>query len=552
MVTNRDLSKPNVLIIGAGPIGLTLGNELARHGIHYRIIDRSPNASDKTKALGIMARTLELFEKMGVAETFISLGHKAFGFNLFSQGKQLAKFDFNHLIQSPYPYVLMVPQNITEAILNEHLAKHGIGVEREVELVSFTQQENEIAAILRHADGSEERVQTQWLIGCDGAHSTVRHALGIEFAGTTFEQSFALADIHIDWSLANDQIYAFLHKGDFIAYFPMDGGQRHRVIIAHQSHTEPSGDVTLEEVQRIIDTCGPQGARASDPSWLARFRINQRKVKRYKHGRAILAGDAAHIHSPIGAQGMNTGIQDAFNLAWKLALVLTGRAPETLLESYDAEREPVGKALVQGTDRFTRIALLDHTLPVAVRDHVAPFVFSLPMTQHRLADAISEIALAYRQSPIVHQEQAGVLNRLLHLEKLSAGDRAPDGLLLADQGSSQQRLFEMLHGTRHVLLVFSGLSSSGSGRNKWQEIYGIIAKGYTDVVDAYRIVANERTQQQEGTDGILDDPDGNLHQLYGFQDGGLVLIRPDGYIGFLSRTGSVEGLISYLEKLFNS
>lgn len=550
MDNSRDCSETDVLIVGAGPVGLTVANELARHGVNYRIIDRAPNASDKTKALGVMARTLELFEKMGVSESFISKGHKAYCFNLFSEGKQLAHFDFNHLIQSPYPYVLMVPQNITEAILNEHLANHGNPVEREIELAGFTQKGNGIEATLRRADGSEETVSARWLIGCDGAHSTVRHALGVEFSGTAFEQSFALADVHLDWSLQNDQIYAFLHKGDFIAYFPMDGGQRHRVIIAHKAHTEPPGDVTLEEVQHIIDACGPQGARASDPTWLARFRINQRKVDRYKHGRVILAGDAAHIHSPIGAQGMNTGIQDAFNLAWKLALVSAGRAPETLLDSYDAEREPVGKALVQGTERFTRVALLDHTIPVALRDHIAPFVFSLPMTQYRLAGAISEVDISYRHSPIVHEEKEGMLNRFLHQAKPSAGDRAPDGSILTGLGTSQQKhLFELLRGKRHVLLAFSGVKSDGNCAQKWQELRSLIANGFSDVVDVYRIAADDNNLQTEA-DGTLRDSGGSLHQLYGFQDGGLALIRPDGYIAFLSHSVSADGLLSYLRNIF--
>lgn len=262
---------------------MTLASELARRGVHCRIVDKSPQASQTTKALGVQARTLELLEKMGLAEAMLAQGLQANSFTAYSNKKQLAHIDFAHFVDSPYPYILMIPQNVTESILNDHLAHQEVVVEREVELVSFTQQEDGVAAVLRHANGNEERVSARWLIGCDGAHSAVRHLLGMEFRGSTFLESFVLADVSLDGDLPSNEAMAFLHEGDAVAIFPMLGGH-YRIFIAYRPPTNPEGEVTLEEVQHMIDVCALPGIRAHHPTWQSRFHINQRKVQHYRKG----------------------------------------------------------------------------------------------------------------------------------------------------------------------------------------------------------------------------------------------------------------------------
>ncbi|HCI82735.1 MAG TPA: monooxygenase, partial [Ktedonobacter sp.] len=292
---SRTRATPDVLIVGAGPVGLTLANDLLRRGISCRLIDSADHASQKTKALGIHAKTLELLAKMGVDHTAIERGLKSPAFRLSSDGKPIARIDFRqHLLESPYPYVLMLPQHETEQLLTDHLQRQHGAIEWQSELIGITQDEQGVEAVVRHADGTVEQSRVGFVVGCDGAHSAVRHLLGLHFAGTTFEQSFAVGNVRLAWELPYDEIVACVHRGNFIAYFPMVDG-RHRVVIAYELEKAPTGEVTLEEIQQVIALCGPVEARASDPTDLTRFHVNQRRAEHYRCGRIFLAGDAAHI-----------------------------------------------------------------------------------------------------------------------------------------------------------------------------------------------------------------------------------------------------------------
>src|SRR5215469_2165821 len=440
----------DVLVVGAGPVGLTLASELTRHGVSCRIIDKAQQPAPWSRAAGIQARTLELLEKMGVVDTFVTRGNKAQGLSVWSRQRQLAHFDFTQLIDSPYPYALLIPQHLTETILAEHLTRQqSMAIERGVALISLMQQEHGVEVVLRRSDGSETQLRTRWLVGCDGAHSTVRHLLGMEFGGTAFEQHFVLGDMQVAWERPDDQIAGFAGRGSMIAFFPLGGG-RFRVMATY--HPQPGAaaeEVTLGDVEQAMQACGLHGVSLSKPVGLEGFQIQQRKVKQYAQGRILLAGDAAHIHSPLGAQGMNTGMQDAFNLAWKLALVASHRAPESLLASYQAEREPVSRALLQGTTLLTRLATLHTPVLVILRSMLLPRITSLAAVKERLASTVAMLRVSYRHSPLV-RDGGG------HRGKLRAGDRAPDGLVQAGAERTAMRLFERLRGTRHVLLAFAG------------------------------------------------------------------------------------------------
>lgn len=529
-----------VLIVGAGPVGLTLANELFRHGVRCRLIDSAPHATQKTKALGIQPRTQELLAKMGVIQTATERGLKSPGFSPYSDGKRLTRIDFGkHLLDSPYPYVLMLPQHETEQLLTEHLLSQGGAIEWQTELISIAQDEQGVDAVLRRPDGQEEHVRVGWLVGCDGAHSAVRHLLDFSFAGTTFEQSFAVGNVQMHWDLPYDEILAFVHRGSFIAYFPMADG-RHRVVIAYELDKAPVGDVTLEEIQQVIDVCGPAGARAEAPADLGRFHVNQRRAEHYARGRIFLAGDAAHIHSPIGAQGMNTGMQDAFNLAWKLALVAKGQARQRLLESYKVEREQVGEALLKGTERATRMVLTHNPLLVALRNQFAPLFFSsLPGAMHRLAEALSEISIAYPHSPL-SRDQRGKKGTL------QAGDRAPNEFV----GTESPSLFETLTSPRSILLVFPGAQATSVVERQWNEIEKLLAEGYAPMIEAHLVQKQKSSETEQNNGPTLFDDAGKLHRRYDVEQGGLMLIRPDGYIGFWGQFGATEALRAYVQELF--
>jgi 2-polyprenyl-6-methoxyphenol hydroxylase-like FAD-dependent oxidoreductase len=310
-----------VLVVGAGPVGLTMAAELARYGVSVRIIEKAERRTDKSKALVLWSRTLELLDRAECADAFVAAGHKVDAANIIAGGKTIGHISFAG-VRSVYPYALMLPQSETERLLEDHLAGLGVRVERQVELVTFSDNGTTVSATLQHADGRQETLETAWLIGCDGAHSMVRHRLGLSFLGETLQTDWILADIHIpDAALPASELAIYWHEDGALAVFPISPG-RYRVIAdTGRSEGAHPPDPTLDQVQAVVDRRGPGGLVVSNPVWMAAFRINERKVADYRSGRVFVTGDAAHVHSPAGGQGMNTGMQDAINLAWKLALV---------------------------------------------------------------------------------------------------------------------------------------------------------------------------------------------------------------------------------------
>ena len=337
------MTKP-VLVVGAGPVGLTMAAEIARYRVPVRIIDQAPAPTDKSKALGVWSRTLELLDRAGCAKAFVSAGLKSSGATIRSGRERIAQIRFNS-IPSPFQFLLMLPQSETERLMGEHLRSLGVTVERSVELTSFDDLGAGVSCALRHADGRAETIEASWLIGCDGAHSLVRHQLGMAFQGDTLATNFILADVHVSgFDEAPDELVIVWHEDGSVVFFPISAG-RYRVVA--DVGGEPRQEPSLEEVQALVAGRGLAGVVLSDPVWLASFGVNERKVENYRAGRVFLAGDAAHVHSPAGGQGMNTGMQDAFNLAWKLALVEQGLASPDLLDSYSVERSAVAKGILE-------------------------------------------------------------------------------------------------------------------------------------------------------------------------------------------------------------
>jgi 2-polyprenyl-6-methoxyphenol hydroxylase-like FAD-dependent oxidoreductase len=487
--------KTDALIIGAGPVGLTMAIELARYGVTVRLVDKASRRSDQSKALVLWSRSLELLERSGVSKPLVDAGYKVATVNVMTDKQSITHFTFDGL-PTAYPYGLMIPQNETERILEEFVNGLGVKVEREVELMSLSDTGDKVVATLRRGDASEETVETGWLIGCDGAHSTVRHLLGMEFHGETLPIDWLLADIHLEGVARAPEINVVWHPDGLLATFPIEEN-RYR-IIANVGRAEDApvhaGDPTLADVQEILDQRFPGGVRAADPVWLSRFRINERKVADYRSGRVFLAGDAAHVHSPAGGQGMNTGMQDAFNLAWKLAMVVRGETAENLLGTYSPERSPIAEAVLKATGRMTSMVTMENKLGQSLRNRTAAFILGLAPVRKFVANVASEISLGYPDSPLNAKKN--------HLEP-APGERAPIRASEPAVGAGDAPRFA----------IFAQADGIPAG----------LLERFADLVEP-----------------ALREP---------YNPDGLWVVRPDGYAALAARRGDWDSVTSYLEGL---
>lgn len=385
-----------ILIVGAGPVGLFLANECARRGLRYRIIEARAAQSEHSKALAVFPRTLEIFDIAGLVAPFLDAANLVTSVTVVAHQRTLATMPFVPE-KTPYPFVAMVPQDVTERLLVEQLARRGGGVEYETSFVSAFQHDDRIAVTLERK-GHRETLTAAFVVGCDGAHSPVRHLLDLSFEGGEYHDLFLLADIETNETLPADQMQLCPHEHGPLAIFPMSATRRR--IVAMIENAE--GDApSLELVRRMLAERAPRGIEAHALHWSSYFHIHHRHVTRLRVGRIFVAGDAAHIHSPFGGQGMNTGLHDVWNLAWKLDLVLRGHGNERLLDSYGAERLPVIKSVIETTDFLTRTMGTPSKLAQALRDAVIPMVSRLVPFQHAFVQRLSELGIAYRDSPIV-------------------------------------------------------------------------------------------------------------------------------------------------------
>lgn len=386
----------DVLIVGAGPVGLFLANECARRGLRCRIVEAHAAQSEHSKALAIFPRTLEIFDMAGIVAPFLDLANRVTSVAVMAHGRTLAHMPFAPE-DSPYPFIAMVPQNVTERLLVEHLHRSGGEVEYETTFVSAVQHSHYVSVTLEH-NGQHTELNAAFVVGCDGAHSPVRHQLNLSFEGAEYHDLFLLADIETNDTLPADQLQLCPHELGPVAIFPMSATRR-RIVAMIQN---PQGDApSLDLVREILSQRAPAGIEARTLHWSSYFHIHHRHVAQLREGRMFVAGDAAHIHSPFGGQGMNTGLQDVWNLAWKLDLVLHGHGNERLLDSYGAERLPVIKSVVGITDLLTKAMGTPSKFAQALRDAVIPMVSRLAPFQHAFVQRLSELGIAYRGSPIV-------------------------------------------------------------------------------------------------------------------------------------------------------
>lgn len=538
---NQHAQKHEVLIVGAGPTGLTAALELERHGIKARIIDKGAGTSIHSKAAGIHARTLEAFEDMGVSDDILAFGVKGKFVNFYSGERKLSHISFQKL-PSQFSYIYLLPQSYTEKILHEHLMQRGIQVEWDTELVNFSQENGTVKGTLRRKDGQEEELETEWMIGCDGAHSTIRKGLHLPFEGSPYEDQFLLADVDVHGDLAKDEVHIFFHPDGIVVFFPL-GGDHMRVVANFSENTfNPQHDEpTLEEIQQLIDKRCKAGLTFQAPNWMAFFKIHHRKVNQMRIGRVFLVGDAAHIHSPAGGQGMNTGVQDAYNLAWKLALVVHGKAKDILLESYSAEREPVAQHVIDITHRMTTLVMIRNPVFQTLRNLFLSVAMKLPVMQRRMTGDLSQILIHYPHSPILAQDWNN------ETQPPKPGYRAEECHLKNASTQKTERLFQIIRGTKHTLLLFTGYENDAAVHERLSEIGDRVQREFGDLIQ-YCFVSVKPLP--DGNHSVYLDEDSEVHRLYNADQECLYLIRPDGYIGYRNKPASYEQLKNYLRKIF--
>lgn len=386
----------DVLIVGAGPVGLFLANECARRGLRWRLIETRARQSEHSKALAIFPRTLEIFDMAGLSKLFLEAANRVTSVAVIAHGRRLAHLTFAPE-ETVYPFIAMVPQDVTEKLLVEELRHKGGEVEYETTFVSAEQQDGgvNVTAVER---GQTIQINTSFLVGCDGAHSAVRHRLNLPFEGAVYDASFMLADVETNEALPADEMQLCPSELGPLAVFPMSGTRRRIVATIEREEGEAP---SLEVVKKALQERGPGGLQALALNWSSYFRIHHRQVAHLRVGRMFVAGDAAHIHSPFGGQGMNTGLHDVWNLAWKLDLTVRGHGNEGLLDSYSAERRPVIKSVIEVTDLLTRVMGTPSKLAQTLRDTFIPMLSRLAPFQRAFVERLSELGIAYRGSPIV-------------------------------------------------------------------------------------------------------------------------------------------------------
>jgi len=394
-----------VLIVGAGPTGLVLALWLTRLGVKVRIIDKVEEPGTTSRALAVQSRTLELYQQIGLAKTVVERGVSFVVANFWVRGTKVARARFGDggVGLTPFPYAVIFPQDEHERVLIEQLRALGVTVERRVELLGFQDTGDRVIARLRRPDGAEEACQTTYIAGCDGAHSTVRDGLAIGFPGGTYAHLFYVADVEAHGPAVDGELHGALDEAEFLLVFPLKGGRRARLVGVVRDEAEGRHDtLTWNDVRTdVIDRMGIVVERVN---WFSTYHVHHRVADHFQKGRAFLLGDAAHIHSPVGGQGMNTGIGDAVNLAWKLADVLHGRAPASLLESYEPERIAFGRRLVATTDRaFTFITArgpIARRVRVNVVPVIVPLVFRTRAARRLMYRTISQTGVSYRESSL--------------------------------------------------------------------------------------------------------------------------------------------------------
>lgn len=520
------MTDTEVLIAGAGPVGLTAAIELARRGVHCRIVDPVTEPPQYAKAVGVQPRTLEVFENMGVLRPMLDAGMRLRGQCMYVNGEPAGRLDLMLPPDVPFGF-LLIPQYATERILRDELALRGVAVERGLRLAGFTQDDDGVTATVT-GDSGEQTVRAAYLVGADGAHSTVRKTLGLGFDGGAFEEQYMLGDVEVDWSQPRGYAVRAEHRSgggtdDLLVAIPLPGRGRYRMVMRVPDELVAAARAPeLSHIQAALDRLSPEPTTARRLRWSSVFRISHRIVDRYGRGRVFVAGDAAHIHPPTGAQGMNTGIQDAHNLAWKLALAVRGHAAAGLLDTYDTERRPVGEEVVGRTVRTAREGLAGSAdLDDAVRRQ-------------------AQLLIDYADSPIV--TGTGVAQPI-------TGGRAPDATgLTRDVVTAPVRLFTQF-GRDHTVLLYADGDASADDVPGFEAVADAAAAATHGRV-AVCLIAAPSAEVDSTVLPLLRDADGDFARAYSTAGTSVFVVRPDGYLGYAAHRLDAGELRRHLGRTF--
>lgn len=523
-----------VLIVGAGPTGLTMAALLKRHEVPFRIIDKQTKPVVTSNALVVQTRTLEVWDDLDLLSEALAVGNIIHAFNFYRQDKKIAHIDFN-LISGLNRFVLGISQHHTEKMLLKHLKKADVKVEMNVELINYKEKNDEIIATLRHPRGKTETVHAQWMIGCDGSHSFIRHHSKIAFNGKELEQHFVFADCKLKTHLAANEGHLFLSEEGLLALIHYDKNY-FRIIaeVTDDPELKAAKSLSYEQVKRLVAKRCPFPLTISKPSWTSGFWIHTRIAGTYRLNKILLAGDAAHVHSPVGGQGMNTGIQDAYNLAWKLALVIQQKAERNILDSYYEERYPIAKNVLRDTTFLTDTMTANTPFRSAIRKLMIFCIARFKRVQKNIASTITEVGIDYKNSPLVKD-----------CLSFHAGPRS--GMRMIDVlYNGKKSLLDVVRGSQHALLIFSGKKIN---LNECMRLKATIKQKYPDI--KFVLINNNNDFAAWDEEKIVDSL-GAIHQVYGVKVASLYFIRPDKYIGFRGEMEHKMQLMDYLREIFSA
>lgn len=522
-----------VLIVGAGPTGLMMACQLLRYDVKFRILDKQQDRAHESRAFAIQVKSMEIFQNLGVVDEFLKLARSNVDFAFFLNGKKKIEIKFKHFKHqdTPFPSVYFLPQTETERILIEFLEKKGIYIERQKELITFTQDIKVVQAIIKdNIVGSIEKINCAYIVGCDGAHSSTRHTLNFSFEGNAYPQIFNLVDANIEWPYSRNKFLFFLGKDGVFVHIPLTE-QISRIMLAKRAARteEKLSTPNLIELEHLASLLTQVPVKLINPIWISQFRLHHRGVTKYYQQHAFLAGDAAHIHSPVGGQGMNTGIQDVTNLAWKLALVLKKGTSIKLLDTYETERHPVGKILLKTTDRFFSLLTAKGYFTSKLRNWLLPivivFLFSKKNLEKRLFWFISQLNIHY----VKNQFNYDISEKSHQVFKGGPcpGYRAPN----APVNSSS--LFKLISQKPFNILCFK---TKEEQTDKLIEKINAFIKNYQDWVQIHVFVLSPANKL--------------LFKRYGVVSSAIYVVRPDGYVGFRINSYNYLLLQEYLKNFF--
>ena len=526
----------DVLIVGAGPVGLTMALACRHFGVSFRIIEKLPAPSGLSKALAVWSAALEMLDVLGVADEFLLRSIHGKGVRISRGRRPLIEVPAGFELDSPFPEMLLLPQSESEAILEEKLLALGVRVERGIELVSLAQSAGGVAVGLRGPGPDDISEPFRWVVACDGAHSTIRHLLGARFEGSALEDLFVLCDAEIEGEIEAGFVHLFWPSRGLLAVFPV----RKNVwrIIATRDPGSLDSEPALPELQSLLDKRGPGGWVLRNPAWLSKFRISERKAAHFRHGRVFLAGDAAHIHSPAGGQGMNTGMQDAFNLAWKLALVSSGCGREGLvLDTYHDERSPVAEKVLKESGRMIRSNSAKNPLVQIVRDRIVRIAGHSKAVKRTIARTLSGLDISYVPGPLVADDRHWHEDWRPH--GFAPGSRPREAFVFREE--EKISLFRELRSRFFTLLLFSGRKPIYRDVDRLGAVR-LVAAGYGELV---RVISVWHGGNPPGADWLLD-PDVSAHKRFGVDQASFYLVRPDQYVALRSQPAEAVVLHEWL------